>query len=267
MPQKGSSDCSVCRTRRPGRGQPVLFHAARPPQLSRAGYHSGHPRWAAAARVDGREAARALTSAACLARSADRARLCLIQIRISKTYLCRARRGPDFVRTVLARSPLHQPHCGTGIRPDRDIAARRSDIKTSRRLYRRGRQAIRANPRRKPGSRPSKAAAEERRTVCWREMDSNFRFRARRNQEISVSRWSSTDLVYGTVARISAQPSGRHAREQYRADKCPVDGEGPSREALDDAQKAPDRDKGREAADNEADGEHQPAVRIEAGVS
>src|ERR1700730_1644795 len=96
-------------------------------------------------------------------------------------------------------------------------------------------------------------------------MDSNFRFRARRNQKISVSRWSSTDLVYGTVARISAEPSGRHAREQYRADKCPVDGEGPSREALEDAKKAPDRDKGREAADNEADGEHQPAVRIEAG--
>jgi hypothetical protein len=45
-------------------------------------------------------------------------------------------------------------------------------------------------------------------TQRWREMDSNFRFRARRNQEISVSRW--------TVARISAEPSGRHAREQYR---------------------------------------------------
>src|ERR1700738_816411 len=69
-------------------------------------------------------------------------------------------------------------------------------------------------------------------TRRWREMDSDFRFRARRNQEISVSRWSSTDLVYGTVARISAEPSGRHAREQYRADKCPVYGEGPSREAL-----------------------------------
>src|SRR5580692_1129862 len=62
-------------------------------------------------------------------------------------------------------------------------------------------------------------------------MDSNFGFRERRNQEIQVSRRSSTDLVYGTVARISAEPSGRQAREQYRADKCPVDGEGPSREA------------------------------------
>ena len=80
----------------------------------------------------------------------------------------------------MAISPPHQPHCGTGIRPDRDIAARRSDIKTSRRLCRRGRQAIRANPRGKPGSRPSKAAAEERQTVCWREMDSNFRSPVRR---------------------------------------------------------------------------------------
>jgi putative SOS response-associated peptidase YedK len=29
-------------------------------------------------------------------------------------------------------------------------------------------------PSGKPGSRPSKAAAEERQTVCWREMDSNL---------------------------------------------------------------------------------------------
>src|SRR6202035_2823747 len=119
---------------------------------------------------------RALTSAACLARSADRARLCLIQSEFQRlTYAepgeVLTSSGPSW-----ALSPLHQPHCGTGIRPDRDIAARRSDIKTSRRLCRRGRQAIRANPRRKPGSRPSKAAAEERQTVCWREMDSNFQF-------------------------------------------------------------------------------------------
>ena len=113
---------------------------------------------------------------------------------------------------------------------------------------------------------PSVRCSDEVATFPRRPPHSIFRFRARRNQEISVSRWSSTDLVYGTVARISAEPSGRHAREQYRADKCPVDGEGPSREALEDAQKAPDRDKGREAADNQADGEHQPAVRIEAGV-
>ena len=75
----------LCRTRRAGRRQPVLFHAARPPQLSRAGYHPSDPRWAAAARSDGREAPRALTSAACLARSADRARLCLSPIRIQRS--------------------------------------------------------------------------------------------------------------------------------------------------------------------------------------
>ena len=72
---------------------------------------------------------------------------------------------------------------------------------------------------------------------------------------------------FETVPRISAEPSARHAREQYRADKCPVDGEGPSREALEDTHNSADRDKGREAADAEADGEHQPAVRIEAGVT
>src|ERR1700730_15579738 len=33
-------------------------------------------------------------------------------------------------------------------------------------------------------------------SLCWRELDSNFRFRARRNREILVSRRSSTDLVW-----------------------------------------------------------------------
>jgi hypothetical protein len=62
-----------------------LFHAARPPQLSRAGYHPNDPRWAAAARFDGSKAPRALPSAACLARSADRARLRLSPIRIQRS--------------------------------------------------------------------------------------------------------------------------------------------------------------------------------------
>ena len=75
----------LCRTRPAGGCQSVLFHSARPPQLSRAGYYPGDPRWAAAARSDGREAPRALTSAACLARSADRARLCLSPIRIQRS--------------------------------------------------------------------------------------------------------------------------------------------------------------------------------------
>src|SRR6202035_1779751 len=32
----------------------------------------------------------------------------------------------------------------------------------------------------KPGSRPSKKTAGERQTVCWKGMDSNFRYRGRR---------------------------------------------------------------------------------------
>ena len=76
---------SLCGTRPAGRCQPVLFHAARPPQLSRTGSHPSDPRWAAAARFDGREAPRALTSAASLARATDRARLCLSPIRIQRS--------------------------------------------------------------------------------------------------------------------------------------------------------------------------------------
>ena len=143
----------LCCTRPAGRCQPVLFHAPRPPQLSRAGYYPGDPRWAAAARSDGREAPRALTSAACLARSADRARLCLSPIRIQrstarlspeKARLCRDRRG------ILADH--HQRHCGTGIWPDRDIAAGWRAYRNSlARLCRPDRQASRPHPRGKPG--------------------------------------------------------------------------------------------------------------------
>ena len=75
----------LCSTRPAGRRQPVLFHSSRPPQLSRAGYHPNDPRWAAAARFHGGEAPRAVPSAACLARSADRARLCLSSIRIERS--------------------------------------------------------------------------------------------------------------------------------------------------------------------------------------
>ena len=38
-------------------------------------------------------------------------------------------------------------------------------------------QASSPDPRGKPGSRPFKAAAGERQTVCWREMDSNYWYR------------------------------------------------------------------------------------------
>jgi hypothetical protein len=81
--------------------------------------------WAAAARSDGREASRALTSAACLARTADRARLCLSPIQIQRST---ARLRPEKARLrwdqlgILA--DYISGHCGTGIWPDR--ALRRS---------------------------------------------------------------------------------------------------------------------------------------------
>ena len=72
---------ALCSTGQSGRCQPVLFHPARPPQLSRAGHHPSDPRRASAARSDNRKAAPALTPAARLARSADRAWFCLSPIR------------------------------------------------------------------------------------------------------------------------------------------------------------------------------------------
>jgi hypothetical protein len=72
-----SDGVPVCRTGQAARGEPVLFHAARPPQLPRPGYHASHPRRPSAARSDLRQAAGALTSTTCLARAADRAWHCL----------------------------------------------------------------------------------------------------------------------------------------------------------------------------------------------
>jgi len=49
------------------RGEPVLFHAARTPQLSRPGHHRSHPRRPSAARSDRRQTAGAFASATRLA--------------------------------------------------------------------------------------------------------------------------------------------------------------------------------------------------------
>src|SRR6202030_4068160 len=81
-----------------------------------------------------------------------------------------------------------------------------------------------ARTRGKPGSRPSKAAAEERQTVCWREMDSNFRFRAsgdtphRPRGEAASHRSrlplrrdppAGRDLDDGTVSQLLEELAGR----------------------------------------------------------
>jgi hypothetical protein len=166
---------SLCGTRPAGRGQPVLFLAARPPQLSRAGYHPGDPRWAAAARFDGREAPRALTSATCLARSEGHVRLCLSPIRIQRSTVPEIQRRPDFVGTSLAFSPptsaalrywnmARQRYCPVGaiwkaLRVSADPVAKPA-------------AHTRAESR---GSGPSKADAAERQTLRWRKTASNCR--------------------------------------------------------------------------------------------
>jgi hypothetical protein len=92
------------------RSEPILFHSGCPTQLSRPGHHPSDSRRTPAARSDGREAARALTSTARLARSADRARLCLSPIRTRKIHQhpCAPKRSPtsigdrpcDFYQTI-----------------------------------------------------------------------------------------------------------------------------------------------------------------------
>jgi hypothetical protein len=56
-------------------------------------------------------------------------------------------------------------------------------------------------------------------TRRWREMDSNFRFRARRNREILVSRWSSL-ILYG-FARPRGSARSPHV---WRSSKMPTHG-------------------------------------------
>jgi hypothetical protein len=100
-----SDGVPFCGTRQaPGR-EPVLFHAARPPKLSRPGHHSSHPRRAPAARSDCRQAAGAFASAAHLAPATDSARLRLT--RLSQDWLRRA--------AELSHLGPHHSHCGTGI--------------------------------------------------------------------------------------------------------------------------------------------------------
>ena len=133
----------------------------------RAGYHPGDPRWAAAARLDGRKAPRALPPAACLARSADRARLRLSPIRIqrstrtlSSARLRWDRRGNLATTSASLRywNSARQRYCRQLVR------------------YRKN-PSVSADPTAKPAAQTraesrvldlSKTTAGERQTVCWR---------------------------------------------------------------------------------------------------
>jgi len=73
----GSDGVPFAALAKAARGEPILFHAARPPQLSRPGHHRSHPRRPSAARSERRQAVGAFTSSTWLARAAGRARLSL----------------------------------------------------------------------------------------------------------------------------------------------------------------------------------------------
>ena len=118
--------------------------------------------------------------------------------------LARDPNAPTLWGASHSRRP-HQRHCGTGIWRDRDIAAGWRYLETPARLCRPGRQASRAHLRGKPGSRPSKAAPGERRTLRWREPDSNHRFRLRYSP-------SGSSLVVS--AELSTLPSRKRSSQR-----------------------------------------------------
>jgi hypothetical protein len=85
-------------------------------------------------------------------------------------------------------SDQHHWRCGTGIGPDRDIIARWGHIAASCPSL----PTALAAPARNTGGRARLLDGDSRipardQTVCWREMDSNFRFRARGAIDLSFS--------------------------------------------------------------------------------
>src|SRR5262249_40862322 len=105
-----------------------------------------------------------LTSPVRLARSADRARLCLSPIRTQKP--------------PLSLGCPHHRRCGTGIWPDRDITARRPDVAASGASL----PTAPLAPARTPAENRGFSTQEgefpretgSHLTLRWRELDSNF---------------------------------------------------------------------------------------------
>jgi hypothetical protein len=161
--------------------------------------------------LDGRqpreEAPRALTSAACLVRSADRARRCLSPIRIQRSN---ARSSPEKAPTSLGPSrPFHRSrhrHCGTGIWPDRDIAAGWRDIETPCASLPTQSPSQPRTPARKAGVLHVRERVwSERQTLRWRELDSNLRFRARAGSILPV-RFVADSLLEGDGFELPVPP-------------------------------------------------------------
>jgi hypothetical protein len=165
-PRKGSNRSSIRCRRSAKPARPSSIQSLLRLSYSRAGYHPDDPRWAAAARFDGREPPRALTSAACLARSADRARLRFSPIRIQRSTA----RSPEKARLrcdQLAFSPptsaalrywdmARQRYC-------RQLTRYRNTLRVSADLVAEPAAHTRAESR---GSRPSKPDTGERQTLA-----------------------------------------------------------------------------------------------------
>jgi hypothetical protein len=63
--------------------------------------------------------------------------------------------------------------------------------------------------------------------------------------------------------RSIRQPAEVNADEQEDTHQAPVDDEGPGREPFENPQQAPDRGKGRNRRDHEAEPQDRPAMRVE----
>ena len=96
---------SLCCACQAGRREPVLFHSG---SSASDAHHQSDPRRASAMRSTA-EAARALTSAARLARSADRARFCLTRSELKDLPHIKPEKGPTSLR-----SAWHRRHLITG---------------------------------------------------------------------------------------------------------------------------------------------------------
>src|SRR6266404_8876225 len=169
------------------------------PQLDSA--HPGDPRWAAAARSDAGEAPRALTPAACLARSADRAELWLSPVRAQRSRTIKLGDHPDFIGIGVAFSPTpsaalrywnmaRQRYCRRLVRSCNTLRVSADPV---------AKPAARSRAESR-GSRPSKAAPGERRTLRWREMDSNFRFPDAPSGRSAEAKTFSSDREFAPLA-------------------------------------------------------------------
>ena len=120
------------------------------------------------------QAAGAFASATWLARAAHRAWVCLSRSELSAGHIAEYPGDPTAFGTPV------QAGCGTGIGPDRDITGSWCDVNAPRASLRGSAAWPRPRtPRQLPVFRHKKEKSSERRTVCWREPDSNLWFRSR----------------------------------------------------------------------------------------